>query len=144
MKFKKNVFILIIVILCIIAYAFFAKPTIEKRTWVLSYAQQAEPPLLVVAHNDDYNFSDIDSSLYKFSKPIELMLEADDGKLILTDITNSNTHRGTYKVKAWGKHIDQSYTVVIDGVEGTANISSKLGRTLLVSIGNYNLHFEVN
>ena len=111
---------------------------------MLSYAQQAEPPLFVVAHNDDYNFSDVDSSLYKFSKPIELMLEADNGKLILTDITNGNIYEGTYKVKSWGKYINQSYTIVIDGIEGTANISSKFGRTLFVSIGDYYLHFEVN
>ena len=144
MKIKKNIFIPILVVLCIILYAVFAKPAIETRTWVLSYAQQAEPPLFVVAHNDDYNFSDVDSSLYKFSKPIELMLEADNGKLILTDITNGNIYEGTYKVKSWGKYINQSYTIVIDGIEGTANISSKFGRTLFVSIGDYYLHFEVN
>ena len=142
-KFNKYVLITILIIICIIAYAFFAKPTIENRTWVLSYAQQAEPPLFVVAHNDDYSFSDVDSSLYKFSKPIELTLEADDGKLILTDTTNGNIYEGTYKVKSWGKHINQSYTVVINGIEGTANISSKLGRTLFVSIGDYYLHFDV-
>ena len=143
MKIKKYIFIPILVVLCITLYAVFAKPTIETRTWVLSYAQQAEPPLFVVAHNDDYNFSDVDSLLYKFSKPIELTLEADDGKLILTDTTNGNIYEGTYKVKSWGKHINQSYTVVIDGVEGTANISSKFGRTLFVSIGDYYLHFEI-
>ena len=142
-KLKKNAYIPIIIILSIIAYAFFAKPTIERRAWVLSYAQQAEPPLFVVAHNDDYSFSDVDSSLYKFSKPIELTLEADDGKLILTDTTNGNIYEGTYKVKSWGKHINQSYTVVINGIEGTANISSEFGRTLFVSIGDYYLNFEV-
>ena len=142
-KFKKYALIPIVIIICIIVYAFIAKPIIETRTWVLSYAQQAEPPLFVVAHNDDYSFSDVDSLLYKFSKPIELTLEADDGKLILTDTTNGNIYEGTYKVKSWGKHINQSYTVVINEIEGTANISSKLGRTLFVSIGNYYLHFEI-
>ncbi len=144
MKFKKYVLIPILSILCIVAYAFFTKPTIEKKTWVLSYAQQAEPPLFVVAHNDDYDFSEVDSSLFEFSKPIELMLEAKDSKLLLTDTTNGDTYQGTYKIKSWGKHIGQRYTVVIDGVEGTANISSKFGRTLFVSIGDYYLHFEVN
>jgi len=142
-KYKKYVLIPILVIICIIAYAYFVKPTIERQTWVLSYAQQAESPLFVVAHNDDYDISDEDSSLYKFSKPIELTLEADDGKLILTDTTNGNIYEGTYKVKSWGKHINQSYTVVINGIEGTANISSKLDRMLFVSIGDYYLHFEV-
>lgn len=143
MKFKKYSFIPIIVILSMIVYVFVAKPTIEKRTWVLSYAQQAEPPLFVVAHNDDYNFSDVDSPLYKFSKPIELTLEAKDGKLILNDTTNSNTYEGSYKIKSWGKFTKQRYSIVIDGVEGTANISSNSGRTLFVSVGGYYLHFDV-
>ena len=142
-KFKKYVLIPILIIICIIAYAFFAKPTIENRTWVLSYAQQAEPPLFVVAHNDDYNFSDVESSLFEFSKPIELTLEAKDGKLILNDTTNGKTYEGTYKIKSWSRYINQRYTFVIDGIEGTANISSKFGRTLFVSIGDYYLHFEV-
>jgi len=142
-KFKKYSFIPIIVILSMIVYVFVAKHTIEKRTWVLSYAQQAEPPLFVVAHNDDYNFSDVDSPLYKFSKPIELTLEAKDGKLILNDTTNSNTYEGSYKIKSWGKFTKQRYSIVIDGVEGTANISSNSGRTLFVSVGGYYLHFDV-
>lgn len=129
--------------LCIIAYVSLAKPTIEKRTWELSYAQQAEPPLFVVAHNDDYDLSDVDSSLFAFSKPIELTLEANDGKLILTDKTNNNTYEGTYSMKYWSRYINQSCYVSIDGELGTANISSKFGRTLFVSIGDYYLHFEV-
>lgn len=144
MGIKKHVIIPIIVILCIIIYALVAKPIIETRTWMLSYAQQAEPPLFVVAHNDDYDFSDVDSSLFEFSKLIEVILEAKDGKLILTDTTNKKTYEGTYKIKSWGRYINQSYSVIIDGVEGTANISSKFGRTLFVSIGDYYLHFEVD
>ena len=142
-KLKKNAYIPIIIILSIIAYAFFAKPTIEKRTWVLSYAQRAEPALFFVAHNVDYDFSNANFPLFESSKPIELTLEANKGKLILNDITNGNIYEGTYKVESWGKHIKQRYTVTIDGVEGTANISSEFGRTLFVSIGDYYLNFEV-
>lgn len=142
MKLKKRVLIPIIAILCIIACAYFAKPTIEKHTWVLSYAQQAQPPLFVVAHNNKYDYSDVDDSLFAFSKPIELTLEAKDGKLILTDITNGNSYEGTYTIKTWGRYITRSYSVVIDGIEGTSNISSNYGRTLFVSIGGYCLHFE--
>lgn len=146
MKFKKYALIPIVIILCMIFYAFIAKPIIETRTWVLSYAQQSEPPLFIVAHNDDYDFSDVESSPFQFSKPIEVILEAKDGKLILTDTTNGNTYEGNYKTKSWNRYghrdINERYTVVIDGIEGTANISSKFGRTLFVSIGDYYLHFE--
>ena len=144
MKFKKYALIPIVIIICIIVYAFIAKPIIETRTWVLSYAQQAEPPLFVVAHNDDYDFSNVDSSFFEFSKPIELTLEANDGKLILTDKTNNKTYEGTYSMKFWSRYTNQSCYVSIDGELGTANISSKFGRTLFVSIGDYYLHFEVN
>lgn len=145
MKVKKYVIIPIIVILCMIIYVLAAKPIIETRTWVLSYAQQAEPPLFVVAHNDDYDFSDDESSLFKFSKPIEVTLKAKDGKLILTDITNGNTYEGTYEIKYRSRYINQSYSFVIEGVEGTANIniSPTFDRMLFVSIGDYCLHFEV-
>lgn len=139
MKLKKNFFVPIIVILCIVVYVCFSKPAIEKKTWLLSYAQQATPPLFVVAHHDDYDFSDDDSSLFEFSKPIELTLEAADGQLILTDITHGKTYEGSYKNTSWRK---QSYSVTLEGLEGHANISSQFGRTLFVSIGDYYLHFE--
>ncbi len=143
-KLKKYVFGPIIILLCIILHVFFAKPAIEKRTWVLSYAQQTEPPLSVVAHNDKYDLSNIDSSLFAFSKPIEFTLEAKDGKLILTDITNGNSYEGTYTIKTFGRYITQNYSVVINEIEGTANIGSKSGRILFVFIGDYCLCFEAN
>lgn len=140
-KYKKYFLISIIILICIIAYTFFAKPIIEKRTWVLSYVQQAEP-LFVVAHNKDYDFADEESFLFKFSKPIELTLEAKNGKLKITDSTNGKTYEGTYKVKSWSKFTNQSYVIVVDGVEGTANLTSRLGRQLFISIGDYYLFFE--
>ncbi len=142
MKIKKYVFIPILVILCIILYAVFAKPAIETRTWVLSVAQKTEP-LSVVAHKVGYDFSDVDSNLFAFSKEIDLVCVAKNGKLIITDNTNDKTYEGTYKVTSWGRFSGQSYAVVIEGKEGTANISSEFNRTLFVSIGDYYLNFEV-
>lgn len=143
MKFKKFVFVPLIVLLCVIVYALVAKPTIAKHTWVLSYAQQAEPPFFVVAHNEDYDFSDVDSSLFEFSQPIELTLEAKDRKLILTDTTNGKTYEGTYKVKSWNRFANQSYLVFVDGMEGTANVISESGRQLFIAIGDYELYFAI-
>ena len=147
-KIKNKVFIAICVILCavIIFFFIFAIPNIEGRTWVLSSVQQAEAPFFVVAHNKDYDFSNDESMLFQFSKPIELICKAKDGKLILTDKTNSQTYEGTYSANSSGRfgiYKRGSYTVVIDGVEGTANISSDLNRTLFVSIGGYYLNFMV-
>ena len=120
----------------------FAKPAIETRTWVLSMAQKANP-FSVVAHKNGYDFSDEDSEIFAFSKEIELICTASDGKLIITDKTNNKTYEGTYKVTSWGKFIKKSYAVVIDGKEGTANISSEFNRTLFISVGGYYLNFEV-
>ena len=129
-------------ILCIILYAIFAKPTIEKCTWVLSSAQQAEP-FSIVAHRSGYDFSDNENELFAFSKEIELTCVAKDGKLILTDKTNDKIYEGTYKTTSWSRFSTQSYTVVINGKDGTANISSRFNRTLFISVGGYYLNFEV-
>lgn len=139
---KKYISIPILLVLCIILYVVFAKPAIERRTWVLSMAQKAEP-FSVVAHKSGYDFSDDDSGFFEFSKEIELTCTAKDGKIIITDKTNNKTYEGTYKVTSWGKFIKQSYAVVIDGKEGTANISSSFNRSLFISVGGYYLHFEI-
>ena len=137
-----------IVIFCIIVAVIliFAMPNLENRTWDLSYAQQAEAPYFVVAHNPDYNFSEDESGLFDFSKEVDMTLEAKDGKLIIVDKTNEKTYEGTYTIN-YGKHgrfrvfKSKTYTVVIDGLEGTANFSTN--RTLFVSIDGYCLYFEV-
>ncbi len=142
MKQRKRFFIPMILAVSIIVCVILATPTIETHTWVLSSAQQAEP-LMVVAHHPDLDVSDEESPLFGLSKPIELICEAKDGKLILTDKTNHQTYEGIYTVKSRNKLRYQSYTVVINGVEGTANISSRSGRTLFMSVGGYYLDFKV-
>ena len=143
MKYKKFIFIPILVILCVILYAFLAKPAIETHTWVLTSAQQADAPHFVAAHKKGYDLSNDESNLFAFSKEIELTCVAKDGKLTITDKTNNKIYEGTYKVTAWGRFLGQSYTVVIDGKEGTSNIRSGFDRTLLISVGDYYLNFEV-
>ena len=138
--------IAIIPALIIALILLFAFPTIENRTWVLSYAQQSEAPHSVVAHNTDYDFSNDESGLFAFSKPIDLICEAKDGNLLLTDKTNGKTYEGTYKLTSggfgrFGAFTKKSYTVVIDGLEGTADFSTN--RTLRISVGGHYLNFEI-
>ena len=89
-----------IVILCIIVAVIliFTMPRLENRTWILSYAQQAEAPYFVVAHNTAYDFSDDEIGLFDFSKAVELTLEAKDGKLLIIDKTNGKIYEGTYTI----------------------------------------------
>ena len=146
-KSKKRVFSCPIAILGIVISVFLiaAMPRIEKRTWTLSYAQQAEAPYSVVAHNKDYDFSDDESGLFAFSKAVELTLEANDGKLMIVDKTNGKTYEGTYTVNSGERgrfrtFQNKTYTVVIDGLEGPANFSTN--RTLFISIDGYYLYFQ--
>lgn len=135
-----------VIILCIFLYSAFLKPKIELYTWELSSAQQVGPPFITIAHNKDYDFSDEDDTLFKFSKPIELTCVAKNRKLTITDKTNNKVYNGTYKVKSWGRHhTPQSYEIVIEGIEGTANISnnSLFNRTLFMSIDGYCLNFVI-
>ena len=147
-KTKKIIINVFLVILCvgIVMLWISLVPSMENRTWLLSYAQQAEAPYFVVAHNSDYDFSGDESDLYNFSKPVELTLQAKDGKLLLIDKTNGKTYEGTYDVAPdrFGRFrvfAKKSYTVVIDGLQGKANFSSN--RTLFVSIGGYYLNFKI-
>lgn len=147
-KIKKIIIISLIAILVIAISEIFVTARIENRTWLLSSAQQAEAPYFIVAHNAEYDFSNDKSGLYEFSEPIELICEAKNGKLILTDKTNEKTYEGTYTRHYFiGRSARKflkvpSYSITIDGVEGTANISSR--RTLFVSIGGYYLNFEID
>ena len=144
-KKEKRIAILGLVVAGVIFAAIlnFVIPNIENRDWVLAYAHKADP-FIMVAHGEDFNSSD---PMYGFSKFVELTLEANGGELILTDKTNGKTYEGTYR-KSQGRFgtrrgvSNRSYTVVIDGIEGTAYFSST--RTLLVSIDGYYLTFIID
>ena len=142
---KKHIKAFAVALVCIGVAVFLlcSIPTIENRTWVLFTATQADLPF-VVAHDKDYDLSKDQSGLFQNSKPIELICQAEDGKLVLIDKTNNKTYEGTYtstsgRFGAFKKF--KTYTVVIDGLEGTANISSD--KTLFVSVGGYSLTFAV-
>jgi hypothetical protein len=83
--------------------------------------------------------SSIDDPMYELSEPVELVCEAKNGKLVLSDKTNGKTYEGTY---ATSSPKMGNYKVVIDGLEGTANISSVAYRILTISIGSYLLSFH--
>lgn len=146
MKKSQKVIAIFAIVIIIVLLLAFVIPNIENRTWILSYAQQAEEPHFVVAHNIDYDFSNDESGLFEFSKPLDLICEAKDEKILFIDRTNGKTYEGTYKITSgrfgiFRAFTKKSYTVVIDGLEGTANLSSN--RTLFISVGGYYLNFEI-
>lgn len=141
---KKIVSVLVSVILVIVFCLFYFTPAIERHTWVLAWAQRTDMPSMIVAHHKDHDFSNVDGLHAEFSQPIELICEAKSGELVLTDQTNGKTYEGTYKVSSWGGRRSgfQSYSIVINGEEGYANITTESGRMLMISIGGYVLNFE--
>ena len=143
-KFKKAVFVsIIITAVCVFLYGTLVKPMIEIHTWELSTAQQVQP-FLTIAHNPQYDFSD-DGPFFAVSKPMEITCVAKNGKLTITDETNNKIYNGSYKVKIWSKFSRQGYEIVIEGKEGTANISSGSffhPVTLFMSIDGYCLTFS--
>ena len=141
-KIKKIIIKALIAILGIVLLLIFVPTRLENRTWLLSTAQQADAPYFVVAHHTEYDFSNDKSGLFEFSEPIELICEAKSGKLILTDKTNGEIYEGSYKLHRLMGRSGPSYSIIINGVEGKANISSY--RTLFVSIGGYYLNFEID
>ena len=130
MKLKKAIVIPVIIILCMIIYFLAAPPLIATRTWLLSYAMQMEP-CYIVAHNPGNEWAEQNNSQYQLSKPVDLILEAADGKLLLTDKTNGVTYEGTYQATSINTLVRQKYDVVIDGIDGTAAVSYAEGRTFL-------------
>lgn len=142
LKNKKVIPIIIIAVLCAVILAFFLIPHIELHKWSLSTAQQTDPPHLVVAYNSEYNTSFNDSALFEYAKPIKLILKAQKGKITITDKTNDKIYNGTYKLKSRNRFSSQSYDIVINGKNGTADVKLKLNSTLFIIIDNYNLIFN--
>ena len=130
MKLKKAIVIPVVIILCVIVYALAAPPMIASGTWMLSYAMQMEP-CYIVAHNPGNEWTEQNDPQFQLSKPIDLVLEAADGKLQLTDKTNGVTYEGTYHATSLNTFVKQKYDLVIDGIEGTASVSLAEGRTFL-------------
>ena len=89
-KIKVSTFLTVfcVAFLAIMCIGIFSTTRIQDHSCILTSAQQENEPHLIVAHGENYDFSD-DKSLYESSKPIDLSLEAEDGKLLLTDKTNS-------------------------------------------------------
>ena len=155
MKTKKTVWAIVVVFiaaLTAVTYAVFYQPAIERHTWELISAIKIGEPFPAVAHKAGLDVSD--DKYFMYSKEVELICTAEDGKLTLTDKTNDKVYEGTYRVGSNFRFRGEDYECVIDGKECTANISYKYisnasymyanlwnGDTLTVNIDGYTLTF---
>ena len=84
--------------------------------------------------------------IYPNAKIVDLTLVAKDGKLTITDATNSKTYEGTYKVvKKTPDGID--YEITIDGKNGYATVAMTKDYdvteepTLPTNLGTHSIYF---
>ena len=66
-------------------------PNIDEYSWIMTSVQSMEAGGQAVAYGER------GSSTLEGAKQIELLCEAKDGKLTLTDRTNDRTYTGTYQ-----------------------------------------------
>ena len=102
--------------------------------------QNANDFVIVVGEPDE---------VYPDAKIIELTLTAQNGELILTDVTNGKTYNGIYNVsRKTIKSID--YEITIDGIKGYATVAQTKyydgseTPTLPINLGDYALYLVQN
>ena len=122
--------------------------SIEDCTWKMSAImsnsgdnlQNSNDFVIVVGTPDE---------IYPNAKIVELILTAQNGELIVTDVTNSKTYKGTYKVRQ-RTYISIDYDITIDGISGYATVSKTKYYdgsevpTLPITLGEYSLYFIPN
>ncbi len=152
---KATMVSFLVLVLVLVIYFIFYKPAIEGKTWQLSSAMQQNPYFAVIAHHPDYDFPQDESVVLGNSQPIDLTCVAEKGILTITDKTNNKVYFGSYEWTLWdeltrgsggsrGGHF-RTIPIVIDGKEGTAQVSSVAGtwnKTLCIIVDGYILNFD--
>lgn len=116
------------------------KVKIEDYDWKMRYIMHGEDNQAVIDAAKE------ESSTYPEAKVIDMTLIAKDGKITITDVTNTKTYEGTYTVEGkTPKGTD--YKVTIDGKSGYATVAmteyadGSQEPTLPINLGDYSLYF---
>ena len=86
------------------------------------------------------------NEIYPDAKIVDLTLVAKDGKLTITDATNSKTYEGTYKVAKKTPN-GTDYEITIDGKTGYATVAMTKyydgteEPTLPINLGTHSIYF---
>ena len=146
---KRLVYLLsILLILSIFSSCTMDLVSIEDCTWKMRAIMSNNGDSLQNA-NDFVIVVGAPDPIHPDAEIIELTLTAKNGELILSDITNDKTYKGTYKVRqrTYGS-ID--YDITIDGISGYATVSQTKYYdgsevpTLPINLGEYALYFSPN
>lgn len=115
-------------------------PKIDEYTWVMTSVQSMEAGGQAVAYGEK------GSSTLEGAKQIELVCEAQDGNLTLTDRTNDRTYTGIYQ-QSQRDSKSTIYEVNVDGTSGVAVAAMTTYQngtqdpTLIFNLGDYTVNF---
>lgn len=115
-------------------------PKIDEYTWVMTSVQSMEAGGQAVAYGEK------GSSTLEGAKQIELVCEAQDGNLTLTDRTSDRTYTGTYQ-QSQRDSKSTIYEVDVDGTSGVAVAAMTTYQdgtqdpTLIFNLGDYTVNF---
>lgn len=141
---KKLLTFITLIFICFTGCSKNEKMDIENSNWNIITIQSDNGEVIVCSQNNE--------SLYKELYPnmviVDMMCEAKDGNIIITDKTNNQKYQGTYeKIE---KNIDSIiYKIAYEEKEGTAIVSktkyenNEETLTLIININGYTLNFQV-
>ena len=144
MKRTISIIILIAILTITLSACGMGNPKIEDYEWKMRTVisndielADSDEVVLAVGKPDE---------IYPNAKIVDLTLVAKDGKLTITDATNSKTYEGTYKVvKKTPDGID--YEITIDGKNGYATVAMTKyyegaeAPTLPINLGSHSIYF---
>jgi len=113
----------------------------KMRSVMSNDAELAEDELVVAVGQSD--------ELYPNAKVVDMILTANGGEITLTDVTNSKTYTGTYKLTEETSK-SATYEIFIDNITGNATITitehlgNRLTPTLPIVLGDYTVYFLSN
>ncbi len=139
---RKTITILLLVTTLILALSAcgVGKVKIEDYEWEMRAIIHAEDNQVV------YDAAAEENTIHPEAKIIDMTLVAKDGKIIISDVTNSKTYEGTYKVSQKTPE-GTDYEITIDGKSGYATVAmTKYADgteepTLPISLDGYSMYF---
>ena len=136
----KRAGLLLVFLLVLLTGCSSKAPEIDEYTWVMTSVQSMEAGGQAVAYGEK------GSSTLEGAKQIELVCEAQDGNLTLTDRTNDRTYTGTYQ-QSQRDSKSTIYEVDVDGTSGVAVAAMTTYQdgtqdpTLIFNLGDYTVNF---
>ena len=119
------------------------KPKIEDYEWKMRTITHIEDNQVV------YDATSKGNDIHPEAKIVEMTLIAKDGKITISDVTNSKTYEGTYTIS--GKNPKGTdYYIAIEGKSGYAAVAMTTYRdgaeeaTLPITLDGYSMYFYAN